>query len=68
MFSREPFAHESLLVDRKERQLSKAEKRQAERHFEKEKRAAISYTRSSYAAFYPKEGLEATNLNVPGEV
>ena len=52
--SQYPFTHESLLVDRKEKKLSRIEKRIAERSFEAERHAQISYTRPSYAAYYPK--------------
>ena len=52
--STSPFTHESLLVDRKEKKLSKQEKRVAELYYQQEKTAQISYTRPSYAAFYPK--------------
>lgn len=52
--TREPFKHESLLVDRKDKRLSQAEKRLAKRSYELEKQANISYSRPSYAAFYPK--------------
>lgn len=38
--TREPFQHESLLVDRKEKKLSQAEKRLAQRGYEMEKQAA----------------------------
>lgn len=38
--SKEPFQHESLLIDRKEKKLSQAEKRLAQRGYEMEKRAA----------------------------
>lgn len=38
--SKEPFAHESLLVDRKEKKLSQAEKRLAKRSYELEKQAS----------------------------
>lgn len=40
LLSKEPFHHESLLVDRKEKKLSQAEKRLAQRGYEMEKRAA----------------------------
>ena len=50
----QPFTHESLLIDRREKRLSAAEKRLAERSYEIEKGAKISYKRSSYAAFYPE--------------
>ncbi|CAL4128388.1 unnamed protein product, partial [Meganyctiphanes norvegica] len=56
LLSKAPFKHESLLVDRKEKKLSKAEKRLAKRSYELEKQANISYSRPSYAAFYPKAG------------
>lgn len=39
-FSKEPFQHESLLVDRKEKQLSVQEKRLAKKGYEREKQAA----------------------------
>lgn len=55
-FSRSPFTHESLLVDRKEKKLSRAEKRMALENFEMERNSKISYTGPSYAAFYPKPG------------
>ena len=50
----QPFQHDSLLIDRREKRLSAAEKRLAERSFAIEKGAKISYKRSSYAAFYPE--------------
>ncbi|CAH0749771.1 unnamed protein product [Diatraea saccharalis] len=40
--SKEPFQHESLLVDRKEKKLSSAEKRLAQRGYELEKKAALA--------------------------
>lgn len=43
--SQSPFTHESLLVDRKEKKLSRAEKRMALENFEMERTAKISYTR-----------------------
>ena len=52
--STSPWTHESLLVDRKEKKLSRTEKRIAERSYEAEKSSTISYSRPSYAAFYPK--------------
>lgn len=41
LLSKEPFQHESLLVDRKEKKLSSAEKRLAQRGYELEKKAAL---------------------------
>lgn len=40
MLNKEPFQHESLLVDRKEKQLSQQEKRLAKKGYEREKQAA----------------------------
>ena len=59
-----PFTHESLLVDRKDKKLSRLEKKIAERSFEAERHSQISYTRPSYAAYYPK-GPEAAALGSP---
>merc|ERR1719471_596569 len=64
--TRLPFAHESLLVDRKDNKLSKAEKKLAEKAYKLERTSKITYSRPSYAAFYPKQGTFATNLNNPG--
>uniref|UniRef100_A0A182J521 Helicase ARIP4 n=1 Tax=Anopheles atroparvus TaxID=41427 RepID=A0A182J521_ANOAO len=49
-----PFAHESLLIDRKEKKLSSAEKRQAQRGYELEKQAATkpTYSYSSMGTTY----------------
>lgn len=66
LMTKEPFTHESLLVDRKEKKLSRAEKRLAERSYALERTSKITYTRPSYAAFYPQAGGSATNLNQPG--
>lgn len=46
--TKEPFMHESLLVDQKDRKLSQAEKRQAHRSYELEKKAAVNQ-RFTYA-------------------
>jgi len=64
--TRPPFAHESLLVDRKDNRLSRAEKKMAEKAYKLERTSKITYSRPSYAAFYPKQGTFATNLNNPG--
>ena len=61
-----PFSHESLLVDRKDNKLSAAEKKLAEKSYKMERTSKITYSRPSYAAFYPKHGSMATNLNNPG--
>lgn len=59
--STDPWTHESLLVDRKDKKLSRIEKRLAERSYEAEKVAQISYTRPSYAAYYPKSNMGQKN-------
>lgn len=46
--TKEPFLHESLLVDQKDRKLSQAEKRQAHRSYELEKKASVNQ-RFTYA-------------------
>ena len=66
MLTKLPFSHESLLVDRQDNKLSKSEKKLAERAYNMEKTSKISYSRPSYAAFYPKQGTFATNLHNPG--
>jgi len=66
LLTKAPVSHESLLVDRKDNKLSKAEKKLAERAYKLEKKSKITYSRPSYAAFYPKEGTFATNLHNPG--
>ncbi|XP_066284970.1 helicase ARIP4-like isoform X2 [Branchiostoma lanceolatum] len=51
-----PFQHESLLIDRKDHKLTKAEKRAAKKSYEQEKRMSVSnYSRPSYSAFYPQQ-------------
>ena len=59
----QPFAHESLLIDRKEKKLSKAEKRMAERSYKIERGARISYKRTSYANFYPQAATSQSALS-----
>ncbi|CAB1315405.1 unnamed protein product [Coregonus sp. 'balchen'] len=58
----EPFHHESLLVDRKESKLTKAEKRAAKKSYEDEKRASVPYSRPSYAHYYPTSDQTLTNI------
>ncbi|XP_030061363.1 helicase ARIP4 isoform X1 [Microcaecilia unicolor] len=53
LITKDPFQHESLLIDRKEQKLTKAEKKAAKRSYEEEKRASVPYTRPSYAQYYP---------------
>jgi RAD54-like protein 2 len=45
-----------LLIDKKELRLSQKEKRLAKQSYVMEKRLNLTYTRPSYAAFYPKAG------------
>lgn len=52
LLSKEPFQHESLLVDRKDKKLSQAEKRLAKRSYELEKQASINNARPLYG-YYP---------------
>jgi RAD54-like protein 2 len=52
LITKEPFKHESLLLDKKEFQLSNKEKRDAFRHYEIEKRIPLNYSKSAYAAAY----------------
>lgn len=52
--TKNPFTHESLLIDRKDQKLTKSEKRLAKQGYEMEKKMNVSYSRPSYAAFYPK--------------
>jgi len=52
-----------LLIDRKEKKLSKAEKRMAERSYKIERGARISYKRTSYANFYPQAATSQSALS-----
>uniref|UniRef100_A0A3Q1G1A9 Helicase ARIP4-like n=1 Tax=Acanthochromis polyacanthus TaxID=80966 RepID=A0A3Q1G1A9_9TELE len=60
--SKQPFQHESLLVDRKESKLTKAEKRAAKKSYEDEKRASVPYSRPSYATYYPASDHALANI------
>ncbi|CAK8689451.1 unnamed protein product [Clavelina lepadiformis] len=53
-FTKKPFTHESLLLDCKDQRLTKAEKRAAEKSYERDKLAssAYNYGRQSYTGFY----------------
>uniref|UniRef100_A0A6Q2XT14 RAD54 like 2 n=1 Tax=Esox lucius TaxID=8010 RepID=A0A6Q2XT14_ESOLU len=62
LITKEPFHHESLLVDRKESKLTKAEKRAAKKSYEDEKRASVPYSRPSYAHYYPTSDQALTNI------
>ncbi|XP_056260191.1 helicase ARIP4 [Seriola aureovittata] len=62
LITKQPFHHESLLVDRKESKLTKAEKRAAKKSYEDEKRASVPYSRPSYAPYYPTSDQTLTNI------
>ncbi|XP_029006030.1 helicase ARIP4 [Betta splendens] len=62
LITKHPFRHESLLVDRKESKLTKAEKRAAKKSYEDEKRASVPYSRPSYAPYYPSSDQTLTNI------
>uniref|UniRef100_A0A3P9JRS8 RAD54 like 2 n=1 Tax=Oryzias latipes TaxID=8090 RepID=A0A3P9JRS8_ORYLA len=62
LITKPPFHHESLLVDRKESKLTKAEKRAAKKSYEEEKRASVPYSRPSYAPYYPTSEYTLTSI------
>ncbi|XP_072506540.1 helicase ARIP4 isoform X1 [Notamacropus eugenii] len=62
LITKEPFQHESLLLDRKEHKLTKAEKKAAKKSYEEEKRASVPYTRPSYAQYYPVSDQSLTSI------
>ena len=57
-----PFTTESLLTDRRDRRLTRAEKRQAESNYEAEKKLNLSYSRPSYAAYYAQGNKPRVNI------
>uniref|UniRef100_A0A4W6G969 RAD54 like 2 n=1 Tax=Lates calcarifer TaxID=8187 RepID=A0A4W6G969_LATCA len=62
LITKQPFPHESLLMDRRELKLSSAEKKAAKKGYEEEKRASVPYTRPSYAHYYPASDQSLTNI------
>ncbi|XP_029011626.1 helicase ARIP4-like isoform X2 [Betta splendens] len=62
LITKQPFPHESLLLDRRELKLSSAEKKAARKGYEEEKRASVPYTRPSYAHYYPASDQSLTNI------
>ncbi|XP_067628188.1 helicase ARIP4 isoform X2 [Eurosta solidaginis] len=81
--SKEPFYHESLLIDRKEKKLSQAEKRQAHRGYEMEKKirpmqttktttgskgGGIRTTRWIPAEVWQRQGMTAQEMTLPLDV
>uniref|UniRef100_A0A8C5PK81 RAD54 like 2 n=1 Tax=Leptobrachium leishanense TaxID=445787 RepID=A0A8C5PK81_9ANUR len=63
LITKEPFQHESLLLDRKEQKLTASEKKAAKRGYEEEKRASVPYSRPSYTQYYPSP--EHALANIP---
>uniref|UniRef100_A0AAR2IVW1 RAD54 like 2 n=1 Tax=Pygocentrus nattereri TaxID=42514 RepID=A0AAR2IVW1_PYGNA len=62
LITKQPFHHESLLMDRRDLKLSNAEKQAAKKSYEEEKRASVPYTRPSYAHYYPASDQSLTNI------
>ncbi|KAI3357228.1 hypothetical protein L3Q82_015689 [Scortum barcoo] len=62
LITKQPFPHESLLIDRRELKLSSTEKKAAKKGYEEEKRASVPYTRPSYAHYYPASDQSLTNI------
>ncbi|XP_073418640.1 helicase ARIP4 [Dendrobates tinctorius] len=62
LITKDPFQHESLLLDRKEQKLTLAEKKAAKRSYEEEKRASVPYTRPSYTQYYPAPDHNLANI------
>lgn len=60
--TKQPFTHESLLIDRRELKLTKVEKKAAKKGYEEEKRASVPYSRPSYAHYYPASDQSLTNI------
>lgn len=58
----EPFEHESLLLNRKDHKLTKAEKKAAKKSYEEDKRTSVPYTRPSYAQYYPASDQSLTSI------
>ena len=56
-----------MCIRDRDKKLSRAEKRLAEQSYAHEQRSKITYSRPSYAAFYPKDpGASLSNLHQPG--
>lgn len=54
-FTKDPFQHDTLLLEGKDSRLSKAEKRMAQRLYEKAKLdGSMQYRRQNYSSYYPK--------------
>ncbi|XP_072538211.1 helicase ARIP4-like isoform X2 [Salminus brasiliensis] len=62
LITKQPFFHESLLMDRRDLKLTSEEKQAAKKSYEEEKRASVPYTRPSYAHYYPASDQSLTNI------
>uniref|UniRef100_A0A4W4E2X8 RAD54 like 2 n=1 Tax=Electrophorus electricus TaxID=8005 RepID=A0A4W4E2X8_ELEEL len=62
LITKQPFHHETLLTDRKDLKLTKAEKKAAKKSYEDEKRASVPYQRPSYAHYYPASDQSLSNI------
>ncbi|KAM6976876.1 helicase ARIP4-like [Aplochiton taeniatus] len=62
LITKQPFHHESLLLDWRELKLTNAEKKAAKKSYEDEKRASVPYTRPSYAHYYPASDQSLSNI------
>ncbi|KAI4871614.1 hypothetical protein NFI96_013391, partial [Prochilodus magdalenae] len=62
LITKQPFHHESLLMDRRDLKLTSEEKQAARKSYEEEKRASVPYTRPSYAHYYPASDQSLTNI------
>ncbi|XP_032987489.1 helicase ARIP4 isoform X2 [Rhinolophus ferrumequinum] len=62
LVTKEPFEHESLLLNRKDHKLTKAEKKAAKKSYEEDKRTSVPYTRPSYAQYYPASDQSLTSI------
>lgn len=66
-FTKDPFQHDALLAESKESKLSKAEKRMAQRLYEKAKSdGSMQYRRQNYSTYYPKAPVPLPNLGYSG--
>ncbi|XP_046726872.1 helicase ARIP4-like isoform X1 [Silurus meridionalis] len=62
LITKQPFHHESLMMDRQDLKLTEEEKQEAKKSYENEKRASVPYTRPSYAHYYPASAQSLTNI------
>ncbi|XP_068613976.1 helicase ARIP4-like [Brachionichthys hirsutus] len=62
LITKQPFPHESLLMDHRELKLSSTEKKAAKKAYEEEKRASVPYSRPSYAHYYPASDQSLTDI------